>query len=259
MQSIDKYFDKSSKSSSTKRISESPSFDSCKKRRKDNDDASKVDNETENKAGIDKQDRLRKIKSIDLNVDYGVIFSKRTSDQLFSALEQEIQYDAPTKIKIFGKEYDVNRKVTCYGDEGLAYMYSGVLNKAKPWPYAVLDIKTRIEDITKKVFNFVLVNRYENGLQYMGEHRDDEKDLDHTYPIASVSLGQHRDFTFRHKDSRGKGKTGPANVKVLLQHGSLLVMNPPTNFEWYHGLPKRAISVAPGVRINLTFRRILVK
>lgn len=36
----------------------------------------------------------------------------------------------------------------------------------------------------------------------MGEHKDDEKDLDHSTPIASLSLGQSRDFYFRHQDAR---------------------------------------------------------
>lgn len=88
----------------------------------------------------------------------------------------------------------------------------------------------------------------------MGEHRDDEKELDQKTPIASVSLGQHRDFIFRHKDARGgHGKIEP--VKILLNNGSLLLMNEPTNTYWYHSLPQR--KKLPGVRINLTFRKII--
>ncbi len=34
----------------------------------------------------------------------------------------------------------------------------------------------------------------------MGEHRDDEKDLVRDSPIASLSLGQHRDFVFKHAE-----------------------------------------------------------
>jgi alkylated DNA repair dioxygenase AlkB len=35
-------------------------------------------------------------------------------------------------------------------------------------------------------------------------HRDDEADLVCGHPIASLSLGQPRDFIFRHIDGRGK-------------------------------------------------------
>ena len=36
----------------------------------------------------------------------------------------------------------------------------------------------------------------------MGEHKDDEKDLCQDYPIASLSLGQARDFVFKHQDKK---------------------------------------------------------
>lgn len=36
----------------------------------------------------------------------------------------------------------------------------------------------------------------------MGEHKDDERELDPKTPIASLSLGQPRDFYFRHQDAR---------------------------------------------------------
>lgn len=98
--------------------------------------------------------------------------------------------------------------------------------------------------------------RYKDGHDHMGEHRDDEKELDPSCPIASVSLGAARDFIFRHRDSRGKRSSRKIEpVKLELAHGSLLLMNPPTNTFWYHSLPVRKKILSP--RINLTFRRIL--
>ena len=113
----------------------------------------------------------------------------------------------------------------------------------------------------------------------MGEHKDDEKDLDACSPIASLSLGQPRDFYFKHQDCRGStgskqrknhksAKTtklkdsdkalsmevqgSKEKVTLVLESGSLLMMHPPTNNYWYHALPKR--KNATGTRINLTFR-----
>lgn len=40
----------------------------------------------------------------------------------------------------------------------------------------------------------------------MGEHRDNEPELDPNYPIASISLGQQRTFVLKHKDARKPGK-----------------------------------------------------
>ena len=99
--------------------------------------------------------------------------------------------------------------------------------------------------------------RYKDGQDHMGEHRDDEKELDPLCPIASVSLGAARDFIFRHRDARGKQSSRQIEpVKLELTHGSLLLMNPPTNTFWYHSLPVRKRVLLP--RINLTFRRIVL-
>lgn len=95
--------------------------------------------------------------------------------------------------------------------------------------------------------------RYKDGKDYMGEHKDDEKDLQSGYPIASLSLGQTRDFVFKHQDSRGKNARRKIDtVTIQLEHGSLLLMKHPTNSYWYHSLPKRM--KAEGLRINMTFR-----
>lgn len=102
-----------------------------------------------------------------------------------------------------------------------------------------------------------LSTRYKDGQDHMGEHRDDEKELDPLSPIASVSLGAARDFIFRHRDARGKPVHRQIDpVKLELAHGSLLLMNSPTNTFWYHSLPVRKKILLP--RINLTFRRIVL-
>lgn len=112
-------------------------------------------------------------------------------------------------------------------------------------------------------FKFTNDLRYATGLDYAGEHRDDEKELDADAPIASLSLGAARDFYFKHGSARGgrknnnpaKGeKAAPPRVNLVLEDGMLLLMNPPTNKFWWHGLPVR--KKCQEVRINLTFRRL---
>jgi alkylated DNA repair dioxygenase AlkB len=101
-------------------------------------------------------------------------------------------------------------------------------------------------------------SRYKDGHDYIGEHRDDEKDLVSGHPIASLSLGQPRDFIFKHASARGKNATCKIDpVKLELEHGSLLVMKHPTNTYWYHSLPQR--KKLTQVRINMTFRKMVVK
>lgn len=87
----------------------------------------------------------------------------------------------------------------------------------------------------------------------MGEHKDDEIELDKTVPITSISLGQTRKFVLKHGDTKNKIRQVDL-VKLDLQHGSLLVMNWPTNEYWYHSIPKE--KKAKNIRLNFTFRKI---
>ena len=51
-----------------------------------------------------------------------------------------------------------------------------------------------------------------DGRDHMGEHKDDEEELVRGSPIASLSLGQARDFVFRHQDARAGAK---AKVRIV--------------------------------------------
>ena len=52
----------------------------------------------------------------------------------------------------------------------------------------LLKIKKEIENIKKTKYNFVLVNKYENGEHNMGFHADDEDEIDQSVPICSGTI-----------------------------------------------------------------------
>ncbi|RVE54947.1 hypothetical protein evm_000314 [Chilo suppressalis] len=108
--------------------------------------------------------------------------------------------------RVFGKVYPLPRQQVAYGDAGITYTYSGTTVPALPWPSPVLALRDFLFLLKGIKYDFVLVNKYQNGNDHMGEHRDNEPELDPSYPIASVSLGQERDFVLKHKDAR---KSGP--------------------------------------------------
>ncbi|XP_054629066.1 DNA oxidative demethylase ALKBH2 [Dunckerocampus dactyliophorus] len=200
----------------------------------------------------------QKIESEDLDCDYALLFTKEEADHLFVKLEEEVVYSTgeEAKVRVFGKVHNIPRKQATYGDIGLTYTYSGVTRLACAWTPTLQYIRDAVTKTTGHTFNFVLVNRYKDGQDHMGEHRDDEKELNPLCPIASVSLGAAREFVFRHRDARGKQSSRHIEpVKMVLAHGSLLLMNSPTNTFWYHSLPVRKRVLLP--RINLTFRSIL--
>ncbi|XP_053325080.1 DNA oxidative demethylase ALKBH2 [Spea bombifrons] len=200
----------------------------------------------------------KKIRAESLNCDYTLLFRKVEADGLFQQLEKEIVYFSGdlSRVQVYGKWHSVPRKQVTYGDDGLTYTFSGLSLSPKPWIPVLNCIRDRVKLATGHTFNFVLINRYKDGSDHIGEHRDDEKELVPQSPIASVSFGACRDFLFRHRDARCKNAVRQIEpVKVELSHGSLLMMNFPTNVYWYHSLPVRKKVLAP--RINLTFRNIV--
>lgn len=201
-------------------------------------------------------------------VYYSSFYRKVDADTVFQQLESQLQTyftSSRQSVKMAGRVMQIPRRQTAFGDRGLSYTFSGITMQANPWTPLVSALRDHVERALDEKFNFVLVNRYKDGLDHIGEHRDDERDLEPTAPIASLSFGQARDFVLRHKDARGGRGRGRSNtaavplqpVKIELCHGSLLVMRHPTNSTWYHALPIRRRALHP--RINLTFRRMIVR
>ena len=78
------------------------------------------------------------------------------------------------------------RLTASYGDEGIEYRYSGVLNVALPWTAMLLEIKEKIEAVLGE-YNYCLLNRYRSGSDSMGWHADNEPEMGDV--IGSLSLG----------------------------------------------------------------------
>ncbi|MDN3986973.1 alpha-ketoglutarate-dependent dioxygenase AlkB family protein [Zwartia vadi] len=183
--------------------------------------------------------------SRDGRVDYyPAIFDPDTCAALVNALTHSLDWQVD-QIYMFGKLITTKRKVAWVADEGCSYTYSGVKKTPQAWTPELIDIKNQLEEISKWKFNSCLLNLYHDGSEGMGWHSDDEPELERAAPIASLSLGGERKFSFKHKADR-------ESVSLPLENGSVLIMHAPTQEHWHHSLLKTKRPVAP--RINLTFR-----
>jgi len=153
-------------------------------------------------------------------------------------------------IVVWGRTYPQPRLIAWYGNAGKNYTYSGINLSPLPWTRALLDIKSRIEVVSRTNFNSVLLNYYRDHRDSMGLHSDDEPELGVQPILASLSLGVERTFILKHK----REKTLKP-VRLKLASGSLLLMKGETQRHWKHGIDKETRPCGP--RINLTFRRIL--
>ena len=177
---------------------------------------------------------------------YGVVFSTELADYFLAYLLNHIAWKNDEAI-MFNKKVITKRKVAWYASGAFDYTYSKVTRSALPWTPELLDLKHRIEAISGETFNSCLLNLYHNGDEGMAWHSDSERQLKRNGAIASVSLGEERQFMFQHKNTK-------ATHASMLQHGSLLVMKGVTQTHWLHRLPPTKKVHSP--RINLTFRTI---
>jgi alkylated DNA repair dioxygenase AlkB len=178
---------------------------------------------------------------------YGPVLDAAETQAYFQRLETEVPWEQD-RVMMFGKMITTARRMAWYGDARAAYTYSGTTKHPLPWTPALLALKQLLEHRTKSTYNSCLLNLYRHGQESMGWHSDDEKCLDAAMPIASMSLGAERKFSFKHKHTK-------ETISLMLESGSLLLMTPPAQLHWWHCLPKSARVATP--RLNLTFRTIL--
>lgn len=173
--------------------------------------------------------------------------SKEDSQFYFKQIIQNTSWESD-HIQLFGKEYVTKRKTAFYGDSGLSYTYSRKEKLAHPWPKTLELLKLKLESSTGLQFNSCLLNLYHNGEEGMSWHSDNEKELGQTPTIASISLGEIRKFSWKHRTVKDR-------YDLHLAEGSLLIMQGDMQKHWLHCIPKT--SKVQGARVNLSFRQIV--
>lgn len=172
--------------------------------------------------------------------------------QVFEHLLTEIDWQQDS-LFMHGKTIDIPRLHAWYGDQTLAYGYSGLTLSAKPLFPALMKILNSLNAQCANIlnepctFNSLLANLYRDQNDAVGWHSDDEPELGKNPIIASVSLGAAREFKMKHKITKEK-------LIIPLTPGSLLIMAGETQHYWQHAI-LRSKKVIPA-RINLTFRYI---
>lgn len=175
-------------------------------------------------------------------------FSKDKADTYFEHFKREVHWQQDD-IKVFGKIYPQPRLTALYGNNGKAYSYSNITMQPQDFTDVLLEIKRKIESKTDVICTTCLLNLYRDGKDSNGWHADNEKELGIDPVIASLTLGQERYFHLKHREDKSLKR------KLLLEHGSLLLMQGTTQHHWLHQITKTAKTI--GERINLTFRVIV--
>lgn len=193
-------------------------------------------------------ERRIELPDADIRVFDGVFRIPEETAALLGRLLAEVAWEQDV-VTVFGARRPVPRLTAWVGDPGAVYTYSGLRMEPRPWTPLLRGIADRVEPLAGVRFNSVLCNRYRDGADTVGWHRDNEPELGPEPVIASVSFGATRRFLLRHRRDKR------LRAELLLEDGTVIVMRGPTQREWHHCVPRTALPV--GERVNLTFRVIL--
>ena len=189
------------------------------------------------------------------DVWYCESFFADEAEELFLQIDHTTVWET-FQVKVFGKVHDQPRQSSYMADDLHVYKYAGFDRKPSEWSDPAQILRKMLTKVVREIspghprLNALLLNRYDNGLHYIGDHADDENDLQEGAFIVSVSLGASRDFVFTHKKTKEK-------VTMKLKSGSIVLMGGDCQKNWKHGVPKRMGVKEP--RINATFRSIVAR
>jgi alkylated DNA repair dioxygenase AlkB len=170
------------------------------------------------------------------------------ADRCFQQLLQQIEW-REEQVLVWGEWHKQPRLTAWHGDAESNYSYSGRALTPLPWTPLLAELRDAVQARGAGRYNSVLLNLYRDQHDSMGWHSDNEPELGEAPDIASLSLGDTREFLFKSRTDKTQGIK-----RIALPHGSLLVMRGDTQKNWLHAIHKQR---APsGSRVNLTFRLI---
>lgn len=159
--------------------------------------------------------------------------SREEADLLKNKLLNTAPWEQRTQ-KMYDKMVLTPRLTAWYGDS----KYNDSDEDKKPtnlWTPELFSLKQRIEKEFGCQFNGVLLNLYLDHNDSVAWHRDKESRYGKRPVIASISLGQTRNFDFRKKDYH------QSKYSLPLPHGSLLIMKGDLQENWEHRIAKSTI------------------
>lgn len=116
------------------------------------------------------------------------------------------------------------------------------------------ELLSAVNSQMKTEYNSILVNKYKDLHCSLGFHKDDETSIDPSSPISALSLGATRRLNISLN-----GDKYVVKHSYRLESQSMFTMLPGFQDAFYHSIApgRKSIKKERGVRISVTFRRIL--
>eukprot|EP01089_Gocevia_fonbrunei_P018013 TRINITY_DN6008_c0_g1_i1.p1 TRINITY_DN6008_c0_g1~~TRINITY_DN6008_c0_g1_i1.p1 ORF type:complete len:236 (+),score=54.22 TRINITY_DN6008_c0_g1_i1:725-1432(+) len=160
---------------------------------------------------------------------------KSRAKQLFDEL-MTLNFGRGTITLRGGKTVDTPRLQQWMGDDkldGRVSLYQK--HKPEPWSENMKILRQEIENVIPNFkFDYLLINLYRNGDDYISWHSDSEAVEEGKNVVASISLGATRRFLLKHSINKDSEP-----VEFQLQSGSLLTMEGTLQRYYKHTVPKQ--------------------
>ena len=186
---------------------------------------------------------------VNCNLEYFRNFlPKETCDSLYQNLAIDHKISTYNKKYAAGKLYELDYGKIMFIDQVLYdndAFPEALWGKSFPWSKKLYSIKEAVENLIGRTFHVCVCVYYPDGNSGVGYHCDYPAYGD-TSVIASLSIGEEREFLLREKSSL-------TETRILLEEGSLLIMGDHCQERYEHSLPTDPIY--KNGRINLTFRQ----
>lgn len=138
-------------------------------------------------------------------------------------------------------------------DLSASYTYgtelSGGSYDSQPTHPIIEEVKGLLEPIVGFRYNACFLNGYSESRSGLEWHSDNSPNIDHTRPIAIVTLGEGRAIQL-------KEIGGSQKYEVFLEEGSLMLMRAGCQQTHLHRIPKAGYQIKRP-RVSLTFRSLL--
>lgn len=170
------------------------------------------------------------------------------SNELFDDLCANYGITNRKMLMADGSTWEVDTGTFLFADEELLGFdrFPEVWGARATWSPLMMKLKEKVETIAKQSFQVCRSVYYEDGKVGMDFHSDPPAYGDTTW-IASVSLGEEREFLLRRTEEPGDV------TSIVLGNGSLIVMGENCQARYEHAIPTSSKYLNP--RINLTFRK----
>ncbi|KAF2210834.1 hypothetical protein CERZMDRAFT_113003 [Cercospora zeae-maydis SCOH1-5] len=211
-------------------------------------------------------------------VHYTPFIPKDAQKDLFEFLRQELFFyrvkynikrgpvetaiNTPRFTTVFGVDATARFKdnEVCRTGSGTTFPKDTYRCSPRPLPQCLDVLRELTENATGCKFNFALVNYYADGNDSISYHSDDERFLgSRSAPALAFTLGGTRDFLLKHKPTPQKHESESKPTKLPLTSGDMVLMRGKTQSCWLHSIPKRKGPQGERGRINITFRRAMVR